>query len=558
LLAFNFFKTKKHSEIPYEKDTLCGTVLSYPQEINGNYFFEFLSVYAGEKRKFAAYLKNAKDLIPEEKICFKARIDRPYDSRSPGSFNWSDFLAKKEIYLVARGESFSITKKAGFFFEVVAVVRNKILKSFEENLSPDKAAVLSGIVIGYKKKMDEELKEAFSISGTTHILVASGGNVAILIGFFIFIFRHLGFPIRISVFGGLIASAFYVFVCGLDPPLTRAFFMAMVAIVAFIIERKKDPFQMLILAAFFLLLIKPSYIFDAGFQMSFAAVYGLAVGFGTRRNFFSKNRPYKLNFFLGVFFATLFAQIALSPLLIAYFNRISIIGLLSNMIVVPLASILLPLGLISSIFSKISFISGILFKLCSLLVDILIKSVLFFSNMPLASIYVPSLTLLSIFALCFLVFIFLHWPIVKAKKILLTLSVILIFSGFVSQKNLIKKEFLTEFSRNGEKGFFFSRAGKLFILNPWNSCQEIKKSVFSLGFTKLESALYITKPKTETALCLKKELGCDIAVPYWDAEEWQSGLWPGDIYKKNFLIEWDQYRKYYSSGNERIKYTILK
>ncbi|GAB4029046.1 MAG: hypothetical protein Fur0012_02770 [Elusimicrobiota bacterium] len=557
LFSRYFFFSQKGQSLLYEQDELCGRVLSYAQETRGYFRFDFSGIYAGEEKKFSAYLKNGEGLIPMEEICFKANISSPYSSFAAGMLDWREFLAKRGIFLEARGNSFTVKKKAPAVFRLAYAVRKKVLESFENNLGLEKSAVLSGIVIGYKKKMDPLLQDAFSISGTVHILVASGGNVAVVTGFCLAVLRLLGFPFYLSFLAGLLGSAFYVFVCGMDPPLTRAFFMTLAGSLAFFVQRKKDPFQMLILASFAILLINPRYILDAGFQMSFAAVYGLAAGFGARKFFFSKKRPKLISFANTLFFASFFAQLALSPLLIIYFNRISLVGFAANVIAVPLAGLLLPLGLAAVVFCSVPFLGHILFQLCDFFLSILIKSVFFFSSLPFASIAMPDLSIAGCIALCSLVFLILHWPILPFKRFAIFICLFLMAAGLLSQFYWINRELKIDFSRDGRKGFFISRCGHLFVVEPWNSCREIEKAAYSLGFTNLEAAFYAGKPDADTALCLKKEMSARIFAPLWHSGELAQGVWPGEKYFEILRVRGKREPFSYSGRKDEIEYVML-
>lgn len=557
LFSRYFFFSQKEQALLYEKDELCGRVLSYPQEARGYYRFDFLGIYAGEKKKFSAYLKNGEGLMPGEDICFKAAISRPYSPSAAGLLDWGEFLARRGIFLEARGDSFIVNKKAPAVFRLAYAVRKRVLESFENNLALEKSAVLSGIVIGYKKKMNPLLQEAFSISGTVHILVASGGNVAVVTGLCLAALRLAGLPFWLSLAAGLLASAFYVFVCGMDPPLTRAFFMALAGSAAFFVQRKKDPFQMLILASFVILLINPRYILDAGFQMSFCAVYGLAAGFGVRKSFFSQKRPKLISISLSLFSASFFAQLALSPLLIIYFNRLSVIGFAANVIAVPLAGLLLPLGLAAVVFCGVPFLGHMLFWLCDLFLSILIKSVFFFSSLPFASIAMPDLSLAGYAALCAIVFLILHWPVLPFKKFAVFICLFLAIAGLLSQFYWINRELKVDFSREGRSGFFMANGGRLFVIEPWNSCSEIEKAAYSLGFRRIKAVFYRRKPDGDTALCLKNEMGARIFAPLWDSGDAAQGVWPEEKYFEILKVRGKREPFYYTGRNDEIEYVML-
>lgn len=531
ILIFNFFKNKREQKIYYTLDLLCGTVLSYPQESAGRWRFEMRSFYGGEKIKYMAYLKEKGEISLYDEICFTAEISKPYLRYYPGTFNWRLFLQNKGIFLEARGERAFIKRRAFYPVFAASKIRDKILETFDKNLSQKEAFVMSGIVLGVKKKNEIDILRSFSLSGMAHLLVASGGNVAALLGFFFFALRFIGFGRIFSHIFGLLACAFYVFVCGLDPPLVRAFLMAVAAITAFLIERKKDVFQALVIATLSLLLVDPNYLFDAGFKMSVLAVYGLACGFGCRRDFFAAKRNRIASFFINLFFVSFFAQLVLVPVLIYYFNFIPIGGLISNMIAVPVAALLLPVGLAASIFSMIfENFSGFIFFIPSLITKILIYTANFFASLKFSVIEIPDIGVFPLFSIFLCIFVILHWPLLRNKVIIMSISLFCFSLSLILHTIWLHEPFEKEFYSHGKKTFFISRQGKLFIINPYGLCEEIKKAVYSYGFLRLSGAFYEGKYDRETALCLKDKLKSEVYAPLWQsfAEGEVKGLWNGE------------------------------
>ncbi|NLI10352.1 MAG: ComEC family competence protein [Elusimicrobia bacterium] len=555
LIFLNFLKEKKEERIYYIRDRLCGKVMSYPQESRGLLRFEFLADYAQDKKRFIAYLKDKADFSLYDEICFDAEMSKPYSSYVPGLFDWRLFLQNKGIGLQAFGKDAQLVKKSFLLFRTAGLIRKKVLEIFENNLNEKEYSILSGIVLGVKTKNDKELNRAFSLSGTAHLLVASGGNVAVLLGFSYFLFRLIGLGKFLGYLIGLFICGFYVFICGLDPPLVRAFLMAVAGIFAFLSQRKKDVFQILIIASFALVLINPYYLFDAGFQMSVAAVYGLAAGFGARKDFFKRKRNKFFSYILNLFFISLFAQAALTPLLIFYFNYVPVAGIAANMIAVPLACLLLPAGLVSAFLSFfIKELAVFLFFPISILLKSLLHCVYFFSKLHFAALNVPYPGFLVLLSLSFCIFVFLHWPLFKNKKKAIILSAIFLFGSIMFRYYDLNKPFQKEFYAKGEKRKIYYYKGELYLVNPWPSCEEIKKSVNYLGFGKLAYALYEGDYDKDTALCIEKELKSKVCVPFWQKKDSHLvGVWAGDYCGKAQAF-FKESKSGYSGYGDKIEY----
>src|SRR5207247_1401312 len=120
-----------------------------------------------------------------------------------------------------------------------------------------------GLVVGTRPRFNAEIRHIFLDSGTMHILVASGSNVAFVMAFWFFICRLLfRLPRRWCLLSSLPLIGGYVVVAGADPPICRAGLMATVGIVSYLLAREDRPYHALALAAWVILIIEPRALFD--------------------------------------------------------------------------------------------------------------------------------------------------------------------------------------------------------------------------------------------------------------------------------------------------------
>ena len=140
----------------------------------------------------------------------------------------------------------------------------------------------------------------------------------------------------------LFTAGLYTLVAGADAPLLRAYLMAASACTGYFLGRNSGVFQGLLLSCLIILLANPAAVFDTGFQMSFLATLSIIIFLNNYR--VPGNWPKVLRFFAQIFLATLASQLVLLPIFTNIFYKVSLSGLVSNMLLVPFASGLMVLG----------------------------------------------------------------------------------------------------------------------------------------------------------------------------------------------------------------------
>lgn len=231
--------------------------------------------------------------------------------------------------------------KGGWFFKKVEKVekvenvekgllglREKILGLFGKFLPEPHSALLKGIVLGTKSSLDFEFFEELRKTGTLHIVVASGANIALFAGGLLNVLAVL-IGRRRAIWPALVAVWVYVFLVGWQPPIIRAAVMGSLAFVAQALGKEFDAWRALFISAFGLLIFEPAWLFDVGFQLSFAATAGILILAGRIRD--------RLLRVPGIFrenlATTLAAQIFVSPIIFFNFGQVSLISPLVNALV---------------------------------------------------------------------------------------------------------------------------------------------------------------------------------------------------------------------------------
>ncbi|MDO8503837.1 MAG: ComEC/Rec2 family competence protein [bacterium] len=207
-------------------------------------------------------------------------------------------------------------------------LRRRILELYGKFLPEPHSALLSGIVLGTKSSLAPTFFEGLKTTGTLHVVVASGMNISLFAGSILTILAVF-MGRRRAILPSLFAIFLYVALVGFQPPIVRAAIMGSIAFTAQAYGREFDAWRALFLSAAVLLLINPLWLFDVGFQLSFAATAGM-LAFGSRLNTFLGRVP---QFVRGDLATTLSAQIAVFPILLFSFGQVSLISPLVNVLI---------------------------------------------------------------------------------------------------------------------------------------------------------------------------------------------------------------------------------
>ncbi|MBI2251396.1 MAG: DNA internalization-related competence protein ComEC/Rec2, partial [Armatimonadetes bacterium] len=380
--------------------------------------------------------------------------------------------------------------------------RENIIKN-SLKLLPDlqSSELLSSIILGEKSNLPRNLEKSFIVTGTLHLLAASGLNVAVLILFCMTMGKLFNLSAKISSFIAIPIIIFYTLAAGADPSIVRAAIMGILALMALILNREKEIVHFIFLSALLILFFKPFWLFEVSFQLSYLAVLGiiyLAPLIEEKISFLPKVIKTSLAISLG-------AQIFVSPLLAYYFNQLSLISLLANLILVPIAEILLPLGILMGNLGIIYLpLAYPLAFLNFLLIKILIKLLYILSSIPLAFIWIKTPSIL------FLIFYFISLILIiyfKAEKriIFLTILIFIIYGilNFIFTPKNLKVAFLDV--SEGDSIFISFPYSKNLLIDTGNSALTKKVVIpylHHLGISKLNYVL-ITHSHSDHAGGLK-------------------------------------------------------
>ncbi|MBK8871527.1 MAG: ComEC/Rec2 family competence protein [Elusimicrobia bacterium] len=253
---------------------------------------------------------------------------------------------------VPEGKSFLLKRLSSAHpLRWAAGLRAQFHRAFEKHLSPLHAQLMKGVLLGDRPRGLETLADDFRRSGLYHLLVASGSNVGFAVGvWWVFSRWVMWWPRRAALVGVPAAAFLYAAMAGGDPPVLRAAVMASFLAMGALFRRWDRPEQSLFFSAGLLLVLDPTRLFQAGFQMSYVATWAIVTVWRGRRSSDEGDRSFvggrtllfrAVRYVKELLTTSLAAQLALAPLLLYYFGTFSWVGIGANMVAVPLSGICL-------------------------------------------------------------------------------------------------------------------------------------------------------------------------------------------------------------------------
>lgn len=258
----------------------------------------------------------------------------------------------------------------------LSALREKMRGVYTEHLNEKDAGILASMVLGDKSLMEDELKQLYSSAGISHILAVSGLHVSI-IGMTLFqLLRKRGLKyLPCCLVSGIVLLLFCV-MSGLSVSALRAGIMFLIFLGAQLLGRKYNSLRALAVAAVITLLANPSFMYNAGFLLSYFAVFGavavapvLTAIKRAEEKALSKNKGKIHSWIRGNLNSMILSSsimLTTLPLNAYFFYEIPMYGILANLVVIPLAGILMGFGLLGGLLGAIPF-AWIVFIPCHLI-----------------------------------------------------------------------------------------------------------------------------------------------------------------------------------------------
>ncbi len=405
-VSLNIYITEKSSMDKYLQNISSFTVRVYgmPERSGGRTYFdgEIIKVKTAGSTAEKIKLRAAKARVTIEgrsnlKIGYgdileiEAKLKKPQKAPYKGGFDYSLFLKRNGILYTAYASDFKVIKtgeKAGFIGRISYGAREKLIALIYAYVPQPQAGILEGVMLGSRKSIPANVYDDFKKTGTAHILAVSGMNAG-LITVFVFVFlKLLRVKKELSAFIAIFCIWCFALITGGEASIVRAAIMASFILFGYVIQRDGDALNSLCAAGFFILLFDPQSLFEAGFQLSFLAAFGI-IYLNEKVSGYLSFLPKWVSETLS---ATLTAQVFVLPVMINTFNQVSIISVFANLIIVPLSGFATILGFAMWLFGSIAPVLAAPFGAAQwLIIEVMTKSSAIMGQMPLASVSLKSI-----------------------------------------------------------------------------------------------------------------------------------------------------------------------
>ena len=341
-------------------------------------------------RSFADF-KYGQSYILEGLLC------KPKEPLHNGQFNYRKYLEKKGIYALFYSKKYDgcinlDLNRSNPFLKIAYDLKNNLKQKYKLLLPYPYCSLLSAFILGDREDISESLYNSFIHTGTVHVLAISGLHIGLAIFIVLAIFKLLRIRKKPAAFLCIGFLIFYCFLTGVRISVVRASIMGSVFLFGWALDRDSDIYNSLGLSAFCLLLFNPYQLFDVGFQLSFIAVFSIIYLSPKLEKIFKFFKSSSFNFkgkmknyiFKGVN-ASFCAWLGILPITLYYFDITSNMTVLSNLIVLPLLSVILGLGFLVSAASFIWLdLANVFSQSLWLMFFIMVKSIKFFEQFPYA------------------------------------------------------------------------------------------------------------------------------------------------------------------------------
>lgn len=378
-----------------------------PNEYSEKYFFEVINLNAQQAtgKLLVTMPKDSlsKPLHAGDVLYINGGLKPITPALNPYQFDYAAYMAKQNVFhQVKLKDNYIIAGQQKDFNYHINHLRETLIGSFSiQGYSPAIQNLINALLFGQRQDMDAATTADYTNAGVIHILAISGLHFTLLFA----MLNWLLAPLKRLKQSGLIVHFLaiitlmwlFAFLTGLSASVVRSVVMFSFLMTGEAMRRKVSIYNSLAVSALVLLLAKPGFLFDAGFQLSYLAVLGI-VWLQPIYKKWHRSKYRLVAMTQDLVAVSLAAQLAVLPLSLYYFNQFPLLFLLANIVVIPLSNAVLLLGIITLIlnfiFPAVAVWLGKLLEFCIVIMNGFIKWVASFDGLVIKNI--PFTLLLNI------------------------------------------------------------------------------------------------------------------------------------------------------------------
>lgn len=343
----------QRQNIPEQLEQTPAVVIA-PVDRRDGYGYLTLQLKTPYSGRLRATITPYEKYLPGDVVLVSGAAQQPTIIKSGGAeFNYPRFLARFGITKLVKRPTITKTgliEWRWWALRWLTVSRQKLEQQINKLLPEPEAGFLAGLLLGARRSLSEETLTNLTRTGTVHIIAVSGANVVIVAGLCLQISRYLTGKRWLSFYITLLAILCFVVITGVSAAAVRGGLVASLALITTHTARGNQKLPLIIIPAALTLLVNPYFIFDLGWQFSFAAFTGIVLATPIFAGLFKK-WPHYPPLISKPLVETTSANVFLSPFLVWHLNSFSFSSIIINPLVlwlIPVATVAGAAGLIIS------------------------------------------------------------------------------------------------------------------------------------------------------------------------------------------------------------------
>ncbi len=298
-------------------------------------------------------------------ILVHSNLQEIKNAGNPGGFDYKRYALfngiTHQLFVKSNEYKKLPQQQTSFFYKTMFQLRSYILQTIRKYVKGElEQSIAEALLIGYRDDLDRDLVQAYSNTGVVHIIAVSGMHLGLIYGLLMFLFKRFNSNKRMKIIRAILVIVLlwlFSLLTGASASVLRAVIMFTVIVGAELIDRKGNIYNSMAASAVALLFFNPFLLWDVGFQLSYAAVLSIVLFMKPIYNWFAIQNKlldglWKLNAL------TLSAQILTLPLCIYHFHQAPTLFLITNLVAVPLSSLVLYALILLMIISPITILAN--------------------------------------------------------------------------------------------------------------------------------------------------------------------------------------------------------
>ncbi len=406
------------------------------------------------KTKLIAYFEkdSTRNFSYGDEIIFQSQISEVQNPGNPDEFDYKSYLLNRAVtgqcYIETEKLERTAEKKGNPIIALGLNTRNLLSDIYQNyGIEGEEFAVLKALTLGDKSELNPETREAYAKAGAMHILAVSGLHVGIIYFILNYIFGFLD-KIKIKRYmPGRVLKAFVLFLglwffallTGFSPSVQRAAVMFSFVVAGNMLNRRINIYNSLSASAFFLLIYNPLLIMAVGFQLSYIAVISI-VYLQPRLQKLITFRSGILHKIWALTTVSIAAQIGTTPISFMYFHLFPNWFFLSNLIVIPLATLIVyNAGLLLAV-SSLPYISDLFAFSLKYIVKLLNGSVIFIEQLPASATEdIPFQLADTIFWYLIIISLLIFFQYKQNRQLQISIAILIVYLGFLGMEDIRHK-----------------------------------------------------------------------------------------------------------------------